>query len=179
MAGRAANTPFGRPQRHENKVNFFATAHFLASEQSHSVPGLANVAKRASPAINGSRNVPDLADFLYSDAALCAGRGRLAVVPAGPVRGRSPFGDGVGVRARSLELPGSASKARGRAPQPFSGGIVALERLPAVDRQHLAQDVERPLAAEEEDGFGDVVAVGDAAGWDARQHRFLAEPTRP
>jgi hypothetical protein len=176
MAGRAVNTPFGRSQRHENKVNFFLTALSLASEQSHSVPGLANVAKRASPAVNGSRNVPDLANFLCSHAALCIGRDRLAVVPAGPVRGRGPFGDGVGVRARSLELPGSPRKARGRASHSFGGRIVALERLPAVDGQHLAQDVARALAAEEEDGFGDVVAVGDAAGWDPRQHCLLIEP---
>ena len=33
-------------------------------------PGFANVAKRTNPAVNGSRNVPDLADFISGDAAL-------------------------------------------------------------------------------------------------------------
>jgi hypothetical protein len=75
LAWRVATYPFlGNREADENKVNFFLTAHALGSEQSHSVPGLANVAKRASPAVNGSRNVPDLADFLCGDAALCVGR---------------------------------------------------------------------------------------------------------
>ena len=43
----------------------------------------------------------------------------------------------------------------------------------------MAQDVARALATQKKDGIGDVVAVGDAASWDARQHRFLIEPAGP
>ena len=41
----------------------------------------------------------------------------------------------------------------------------------------MAHDVARALAAEEEDGFGDVVRVGDAARGNARQHRLVIEST--
>ena len=43
----------------------------------------------------------------------------------------------------------------------------------------MAQDVARAVAAEEEDGVRDVVAVGDASGRYARKHRLLVEPAGP
>ncbi len=60
-----------------------------------------------------------------------------------------------------------------------AGRIAASEPLPAVDGEHMAQDVARAVPAEEEDGVGDVVAVGDAAQGDALKHRLLIEPTGP
>ena len=66
--------------------------------------------------------------------------------------------------------------------QPSSGGRIvgrSLERFPAVDGQHLPQDVARAFAAQKEDGSGDVVAVSDAASRDACKHRLLIEPTGP
>ena len=56
-----------------NKVNFFLT--FSAGEQTLSVHGFANVAKRASPAVNGSRYVPDLCRFpLWRRCFVCWSR---------------------------------------------------------------------------------------------------------
>ena len=51
-----------------------------------------------------------------------------------------------------------------------------LERLAAVDGEHLAQDVAGAVAREEEDRLRDVVAVGDAARGNARERRLLVEP---
>ena len=54
-----------------------------------------------------------------------------------------------------------------------------LEPFPAVDGQHLAQNVARAVAAQKQDSLSNVVAVGNAAGGDARQHRLLIEPAGP
>jgi hypothetical protein len=43
----------------------------------------------------------------------------------------------------------------------------------------MAQDMARAVAAQKEDGFSDVAAVGDAPGGDTRKHRLLIEPTGP
>ena len=50
-----------------------------------------------------------------------------------------------------------------------------LRSFPAVDVQHMAKDVARAVAAQEQDGVSNVVAIGDAAGGNARQHRLLVQ----
>ena len=61
-----------------------------------------------------------------------------------------------------------------------SGGRIAnSEPLPAIDGQHMAQDVARAVPAQKEDGISDIVAVGDPAQGDALKHRLLIKPTGP
>ena len=115
------DSPAGAAMATFRRANFYRRKHgklfpnFSSSAGTNPVGhGLANVAKRASLAVNGSRYVPDSADFLCGHAALCVGRDRLGVVPADPVRRRGPLGDGLGLLARGLELPGSAGQERGR-----------------------------------------------------------------
>ena len=73
-----------------------------------------------------------------------------------------------------------------RAKPADSGNDVSVETQPApattppaVDRHDMAQDVARAVAAEKEDGLGDVGAVGDAARGNALQHGLLVEPAGP
>jgi hypothetical protein len=142
----------------------------------------ANVANVAKLAVNGSRYVPDPADFIRGDASLRSHSDRLGIVSANPVRGRSPVGDGLGLRARSLELPGSARKERRRA-RPLTSQLRSsnahLEAFAAVDDQDLANDMARARTAQKKDRVGDIVANGDPADRDARQHRLLIEPAGP
>ena len=53
--------------------------------------------------------------------------------------------------------------------------ITRALRHAAVDVQHMAKDVACAVAAQEQDGVSNVVAIGDAAGGDARQHRLLVQ----
>jgi hypothetical protein len=77
--------------------------------------------------------------------------------------------------------PGAAKRRRRKArtkaaiPDPVEGSNVSLEALPAVNAQHLAKDVARAVAAQKQNGVSNVVAIGDAAGGNARQHRLLVQ----
>ena len=159
----------------ENKVNFSLIFSLVAPEQTRA--GAVWRIWRTAPslAVIGSHDVPDPADFLCGYAALCSGRHRLGLVPADPVRRSGPVGNGLGVFARGLELPGGAGEERGRARSVLIRPNASLEAFSTIDGQHLAKNMARAVAAQKHDGVGDVVAIGDAAGGNARQHRLLVQ----
>ena len=73
------------------------------------------------------------------------------------------------------EAPAKAEDERGH--YSVDGSNVSLKAFPAIDGQHVTKNVARTVAAQKQDGIGNVVAFGDAARGNARQHGLLVQPS--